>query len=359
MADYFSQFSDSFLVAVMAWPLVALLLTLPILLVQYIRYHRLPVGRVAVIYLFVFYALGLVAFALYPLPDDPSAYCVAHHLSPQLNPLQFIADIQSDGVRAILQLGMNVAFFVPLGIILRNLAGLKLLPSIAIALATSLCIEFAQLTGAFGIFPCSYRLFDVCDLAMNTLGAALGFLVAVILPNFSHTDKRTEINTRPSLLQRLVILVSDQLAIYIVTVLITAPVIYFSDLSMSAINEIHSITFALIFILAQFLLPLCFSGQTLFARLTGVSLDDKERAFVRRLLYYIARLAFLYFVLVKTDTIAYPVLVIAAIFTYIFARKLPYVFVDLFFSSTKKPKAKVKSKSKPKSKSKSRKSKSR
>lgn len=41
--------------------------------------------------------------------------------------------------------------------------------------AVSLLTETAQLTGIFGLYPCSYRLFDVDDLLLNTGGAGLGF----------------------------------------------------------------------------------------------------------------------------------------------------------------------------------------
>ena len=42
----------------------------------------------------------------------------------------------------------------------------------------SLAIELAQLTGLFFIYPGSYRLFDVDDLMLNTLGGFAGTVLA-------------------------------------------------------------------------------------------------------------------------------------------------------------------------------------
>ena len=42
----------------------------------------------------------------------------------------------------------------------------------------SLTIELAQLTGLFFTYPGSYRLFDVDDLIMNTIGGFLGTVLA-------------------------------------------------------------------------------------------------------------------------------------------------------------------------------------
>ena len=56
--------------------------------------------------------------------------------------------------------------------------------AIVAGLGLSFLIEIAQLTGLFHIYPCSYRLFDVDDLAMNTLGAALGYAMTFRLKEY-------------------------------------------------------------------------------------------------------------------------------------------------------------------------------
>ena len=63
----------------------------------------------------VLYGLALAAFTLYPMPDNAAHFCGSHHIQPQLVPLASIFDISHEGLRAVLQVVMNVIFFVPLG----------------------------------------------------------------------------------------------------------------------------------------------------------------------------------------------------------------------------------------------------
>ena len=49
---------------------------------------------------------------------------------------------------------------------------------IVLTFLLSLTIELAQLTGLFFIYPGSYRLFDVDDLMLNTLGGFAGTVLA-------------------------------------------------------------------------------------------------------------------------------------------------------------------------------------
>lgn len=47
----------------------------------------------------------------------------------------------------------------------------------------SLFFELTQLSGLYGIYPRPYRLFDVDDLMLNTLGGTIGFLISGTLKN--------------------------------------------------------------------------------------------------------------------------------------------------------------------------------
>ena len=49
--------------------------------------------------------------------------------------------------------------------------------------------EVTQLTGIFFIYPKAYRLFDVDDLLINTLGGILGFICTKPLTVFYHQGK--------------------------------------------------------------------------------------------------------------------------------------------------------------------------
>ena len=67
------------------------------------------------VYAMVLYLLALVLFTLYPAPDNSASFCAYHKLQPQLIPLGSISDIPTEGLRAILQVAMNMVFFVPMG----------------------------------------------------------------------------------------------------------------------------------------------------------------------------------------------------------------------------------------------------
>ncbi len=211
--------------------------------------HRLRLAAGLSAYLAVLYALGLVAFTLYPMPDDPVRFCATHHLLPQLDLLKFIQDAQTglygvlqlvmnvvffmpmgfmlcrwagwrfwvalpfsfgcmpdDPVRVcathhllpqldllkfiqdaqtrlygVLQLVMNVVFFMPLGFMLCRWAGWRFWVALPFSFGCSVFIETSQLTGFWGLYPCAYRQFDVDDMLTNTLGAVIGFGVAKLI----------------------------------------------------------------------------------------------------------------------------------------------------------------------------------
>ena len=63
---------------------------------------------------------------------------------------------------------------LPFGMYLRYVCGLDLGKVALASLAFSAFIELGQLTGLFFVFRGSYRLCDVDDLMLNTLGGLLG-----------------------------------------------------------------------------------------------------------------------------------------------------------------------------------------
>ena len=327
MADFLNSFSQPFIIAVAIWPVLALILTFPILAIEYIRYHRLPKGKTIVIYFLILYALGLVAFTLYPLPADPATFCSTHNLQPQLNPFQFISDMQNSGLQALMQLGANLLFFVPLGIALRNIFGFKLIPTILTSIAVSLLIETAQLTGIFGIYPCAYRLFDVDDLLMNTLGGCLGFALAHVLPNWSKTAKREAINTEPGAIHRFITFACDHLFSSFVALLLSLPFYFFTD----NWENWQTVMIILCFNIFHFFVPYINHGQTIFGKLTGISLDDKERKPFHRLVYYLARLALLGGI-IFAEGLPLLIIILVTIVWWLTNKKLPYQIVDFVFS---------------------------
>jgi uncharacterized RDD family membrane protein YckC len=101
----------------------------------------------------------------------------------------------------------NVALLVPLGVFLRRWWRRGFWTTTLVGLGLSLAFELTQLTGIWGLYPCPYRTFDVDDLMANTLGAALGWIIApliVILPSRHESDDATRIDDRPTVPRRVV-----------------------------------------------------------------------------------------------------------------------------------------------------------
>lgn len=159
----------------------------PAMVIQYYAYGRLSPTRLLGTAALSVYAVALVAYTLLPLPD-PSV-CDGHAgAALQAVPGAVIADIariageqglsSTFTIATLAQPLLNIALFVPLGVLVRVMTGRGIPTAILVALATSLLIETTQYTGLWGIYECSYRIADVDDLLTNTLGALLGALLA-------------------------------------------------------------------------------------------------------------------------------------------------------------------------------------
>ena len=180
-------------VAVFCGVALAVVLLLPFVLRSYRRRGELGWRHAAVAFAFLVYAIAIATYTLLPLPQLDDAWCAAHTAlrSPQTSLAQFAADIAKEqpvpGRRgvvanpAVQQIVFNIALFVPLGAFLRHSFRLGVTTTVAIGFAVSLLVECTQLTGNWFLFPCPYRVFDVDDLAANTLGAAVGILLAPLL----------------------------------------------------------------------------------------------------------------------------------------------------------------------------------
>ncbi|WP_417179118.1 VanZ family protein, partial [Adlercreutzia sp.] len=178
---FLGNYSENFAAALVLWPALSFLLTLPILAYLYHRDGRLRFGTFVGAYLTVLYVCGLGCFTLYPLPQGDAGPGITYGVAPNFNPMNFKNDIAKDGLKAVFQLAFNGVFFMPLGFIAGRLLRLRFLPSVLLGLAASLLIEVSQLTGLFGIYPYAYRCCDADDVITNTLGAALGWVCAWLL----------------------------------------------------------------------------------------------------------------------------------------------------------------------------------
>lgn len=203
------------LLAVGLGTLVAIVLLVPVAAYQYRLDGRLEPSDLAILLSGAVYGLALWTYTLLPVPPAGEYDCKGR----QLDPLGSIASIDPAGPAtllrdpAFLQVALNVLLFVPLGYYVRQILRRGVVVAILLGLGTSLLIETTQLTGVWHLYDCAYRLFDVDDLMVNTLGAVGGSLLSAV---FVRRRERAEpLPTRITLGRRLVGMVSDVLFIVI------------------------------------------------------------------------------------------------------------------------------------------------
>ena len=154
----------------------------------------------------ILYLAGLLIFTLLPLPSDPVAACAAiihwDNFAP-LGSFVAVADQFRDGESLrgtlyALSILLNIALFVPLGSLAettwrirrmrrapegapadgsrlaRSIPHRRVLAWVVIGCVVSCLIELTQYTGLFGVVPCTYRVVDIDDVIMNTLGTYAG-----------------------------------------------------------------------------------------------------------------------------------------------------------------------------------------
>ena len=154
----------------------------------------------------ILYLAGLLIFTLLPLPSDPVATCAAIIHWDNFTPFgsfvavadQFRDGESLRGTLYALSILLNIALFVPLGALAettwrirrmrrapegapadgsrlaRSIPHRRILAWVAIGCAVSCLIELTQYTGLFGVVPCTYRVVDIDDVIMNTLGTYAG-----------------------------------------------------------------------------------------------------------------------------------------------------------------------------------------
>ena len=174
-------------IAIFLGCVAATVLWLPWLVVSVRRRGAFGWGSAILAFASLIYAFGLIAYTLLPPPVSLQEACVD---VVQLRPLRFVSDILAYGIggvgevlrnRAVWQILLNIVLFLPLGAFVRHATRWPVWAVALIAAGVSAFIEVTQLTGLYGLASCPYRVFDVDDLLVNTLGGALGTLGAPLL----------------------------------------------------------------------------------------------------------------------------------------------------------------------------------
>lgn len=202
--------------AVIAFPVVLIILLIPFLIWQYRKYGAISPWRFLVTFAFVFYLISAYFLIILPLPSKEQVAHLAalHYPKYNLDPLMIFKEfIQSNPVMVhgfsawkagisdgtFIQPLFNLLLMLPLGFFLRYYFQVKLKTTIIASFCLSLFFELTQLSALYGIYSRPYRLFDVDDLILNTLGGMLGYAIMPIfqklLPDLNqiseHSAKRS------------------------------------------------------------------------------------------------------------------------------------------------------------------------
>lgn len=231
---------SNIITAAIAFPFVAIILTVPLLVYHYHRYGSLTIMRSVILYSFMFYLVAAYCLIILPLPPRS---VVAHLTTPRYNlvPFMFVREFvhathlvltQPSSYLATLKQAatiqplFNVFLTVPFGIYLRYFFKMSFKRTLLLSFTLSLFFELTQLSGLYGIYPRPYRLFDVDDLLLNTSGGLLGFylqpMVTFFLPTRESLDQAAyDRGQKVSYFRRLLALAIDYCVLSIITFVIT------------------------------------------------------------------------------------------------------------------------------------------
>ena len=170
------------------FPVLALLFTLPYIIYEYHRYGSILVIRTGVVYTFIFYMLTSYFMTVLPLPPidsvTPDSACMLLVPFDAVRRVVSTANVTLSNPATYInlfkcgdfwQIEFNILLLLPFGVYLRYYFKRPWWQVLIMSFCYSLFFELTQLSGLYGIYPYSYRFFEVDDLICNTLGGMIGF----------------------------------------------------------------------------------------------------------------------------------------------------------------------------------------
>ncbi len=195
-----SIYTQPIMVAFLITIVLSFLLFVPWLIYTYRKYGYLSVSKTIIMWSFIFYFLSALCLVLLPFPEtrDTCSLQASDTVHYNLHPFQFVVDIlKNSGIvltdpstwlyitkqPAFYQAFYNFLLLMPFGVYLRYFLKKREYWKRAFLLSFLLTLfyEVTQFTGIYGIFNCAYRIFDVDDLMLNSVGALLGFFLAPVV----------------------------------------------------------------------------------------------------------------------------------------------------------------------------------
>lgn len=212
--------------AVLFFPILCMLLTVPFLMHHYRKYGSITFSRFLLVFSFFFYLLCVYFLVVTPMPTRAE---VLNYNGPRYNlkPFFVVQEMFFSGEFNILKPEtyylifnqsyveplFNILMTIPFGIYLRYYFKCGFIKTLILSFLLSLFFELTQLSGLYFLYPRSYRLCDINDLINNTTGGVIGFFIAPLfsfLPSRESIDDKSYLNGRTvSVLRKGVALIID------------------------------------------------------------------------------------------------------------------------------------------------------
>ncbi|MFZ2576781.1 MAG: VanZ family protein [Lactococcus hircilactis] len=252
-----------------------ILALIPYMIFQYRKRGRVAPWLFIVNFSFVLYLICAYAMTIFPLPD-PAVVAKLTTPMQNLEPFLFIREfikynplvlqnphtwLLALKAPSFLQPAFNVLLTLPFGVYLCYLFKVRFRKALLLSFLLTLSFETIQRTALLGLYPRPYRLFDVDDLMLNTIGSLIGFGLAKLVVRYlpSLDEKRREVQeVSISYMRRAVAFLVD----FIMLVLLSLWINFWAILL---------VIFALI--------PLIF-GRTLGQALLKISIQPKHRLII-------------------------------------------------------------------------------
>lgn len=275
--------------AIITFPILAIFILLPFLVIQYHRYGSIVAWRAVVVYTFIFYMLCAYFLIILPLPSIQAVAKLTtqrYNLVPFMALREFIATTVFNPIHpgtwlpALKQPGFiqpffNIVLTIPFGVYLRYYFKQPIVKIVFYGFCLSLFFELTQLSGLYGIYPRPYRLFDVDDLILNTFGALVGGVIAPFLvkafPSRDQMDKKSyDRGQKVSLLRRIIAFIVDYVIVG------TLVEIGMSLVGLASLADNPYLSYFISTLIIFILIPVFTHGQTIGKKLVKIRIVKRS-----------------------------------------------------------------------------------
>lgn len=259
------------------FPFLAALFTLPYMILQYRKYGAMLFSRILIVYSMILYFLCAYFMVILPLPKEDiprlsqTMQLVPFHFINEISQRHFSSIVSFIKCPQVYQAFFNLLLTLPLGVYLKYYFQKKWYHALLYGFLFSLSFELLQLTGLLGFYKYPYRLFDVDDLIVNTLGTICGFIITPlfekILPSRKQLDKQSYAKGKEvSFVRRSLAFIVDYLFLFSATVI-------FYQLNKSFT---YLLTYVFMVVFYFGILTYSFQGQTFGMKLVKIALKDDQ-----------------------------------------------------------------------------------